>query len=139
MNNTKLRAWDDHNQTMIYSEEEDTIFYLEAGKWSVRYTREKTYYRDGIEIDAPFELQSCEIEVMQASGKKDFSGKEIYAGDKCKVGGVCGIVEYSETLCKFFFKGPGFTTALGTWAAKDIEVVGNVYENANLLIHSKTI
>lgn len=60
----KLRAWDPQTETMVYSTEEGAVFTCFEGKWSVKYVREKTFNNGGIEIDAPVEIESDEVQVM---------------------------------------------------------------------------
>lgn len=70
--------------------------------------------------------------IMQYTGLKDKNGVEIYEGDIARVGdkGVTSVT---------FFDGAFYTVVshsnyrCGGWETKSIEIIGNIYENPELL------
>ena len=80
---------------------------------------------------------------LQYTGLKDKNGKEIYEGDICKIRFVLDDVEdyifYSlseeekKTQTKIFLvKSPLFNNQI-EFTAEEIEVIGNIYENPELI------
>ncbi len=80
-----------------------------------------------------------EVELMQYTGIRDKNGKEIYEADIVKVvtdkKGVIGEVVYIAEETAFCVKAKGFEIFplgfLNNWF--EIEVLGNIYENPELL------
>ena len=79
--------------------------------------------------------------LMQYTGLKDINGKEIYEGDICKVinyasdylkvrGKMYCVISWSNTT-GFYGKGFGIPTAFSI--GEEFEVIGNIYENPELL------
>lgn len=107
----KFRAWDKKQQRMI----------------------EDIWLRFGIAYEKP-EKEIGVIPVLQYTGLKDKSGKEIYEGDifQDEEDGSCDYVVWNS-----WFGGWGtnqwFTPEEFVRESDTLEIIGNIYENANLL------
>lgn len=77
-----------------------------------------------------------EVELMQYTGLKDRNGVEIYEGDivKCKIYSreYIGKVTYAEMLAVWFLTDMERSDS-ELWLCDEKEVVGNIYENPELL------
>lgn len=79
-----------------------------------------------------------DIELMQYTGLKDMREKEIYEGDivKLRANHGIGVIKYSDEWGAFVveYVKPRPLAVLGTnYCKEDIEVIGNIYENLELL------
>lgn len=112
----KFRAWDKENKIMIdHFYLFDDIF-TSNGQLAM-YSRKEDWV------------------VMQYTGLKDKNGKEIYKGDIVRSIEVIGdeLGDYTEELKQeVFFNGCAFYPVC-TAPSENWEVIGNIYENSNLL------
>lgn len=75
--------------------------------------------------------------VMQYTGLRDENGKEIYEGDILKTDStVVGEVVYHSERAAFIFR-DGYNEALYQRMPYGIKVIGNIYENPELLETAK--
>ena len=118
----KFRAWDKELQTMLDVSLIDFKKRVLVGEhWKFGETNFMSF---------------DEIELMQSTRLKDKSGKEIFDGDilGTKDGLLNGIIEYREDLGMFvnsLIRYNNFERLCN--AAGNREIIGNVYENPELL------
>ncbi len=71
------------------------------------------------------------VELCQYTGLKDVNGKEIYEGDIVRTFGESFIVFYSQEQVGYLLKDTdGYLETIRTYR---VEVLGNIYENPELL------
>lgn len=133
----KLRAYDTFHEVMVYSSEEDAIFKLAYGKWSIKFVREKNTTLHGIEADVPVWLESDELEMMECIGLRDKNKKDIYEGDILEVNWEDSRYPVHITVVKWVEESVCWTLGVGGDPKNDasnyMKVIGNIYEHSNLL------
>ena len=114
----KFRAWDKEIKMMI------EISLIDFEKHVMLGTHWKFGETESIKFD--------EIELMQSTGLFDEYGKEIFEGDI--------VLIYGEKISKVFYSQGSFCvdilnggTPLHGFSPKQLEVIGNIYENPELL------
>jgi len=146
----KFRAWDKTSKSMIYQEDgkEGIEFNFGGGRAGVIVWNYKPHLINGECVDdyEPYHIE--DFELMQYTGLKDKNGKEIYEGD------ICEIQYYHDpkipneiTVCKYITEHSGFSLLNkkggifsccfktgGNFGDKNaVEIIGNIYENPELL------
>lgn len=81
-------------------------------------------------------LSNGDYAVMQYTGLKDKNGVGVYEGDIYRfppaVGQTEDIIEVAEDL-QTFFENKGYRESELDWDYSELEVIGNIYENPELL------
>lgn len=130
MRQIKFRVWDKSENTFwndpLKDMGENEYYNDEVSMWSVAYEAEKG-------DDSTFEWQ-------QYTGLKDKNGKEIYEGDIVTIHDRYYVIRYGEYdienyyIVEGFFPDPFEFDYLTLKNIHEIsEVVGNIYENSELL------
>lgn len=122
----KYRAWNTEKKIMCYDNEDGS-----AESWDGAYGSEVGMINEYLNL--PEHLKTYEY--MQYIGVKDKNGKEVYEKDIVRIDGklelfvvmcVCDTVRFGlQSIDELLY----FEFGIGS----RIEVVGNVYENADLL------
>lgn len=122
-----FRVWDKEDHRMIPPK------YL----YSIDLLQEQVTERT--KCNYTFSLRSIpfdKVEIMQSTGFFDKNGQEIFEGDVVKCSGLLGIIKSFKAMwiCSFVkysnYQKVGFF-------AKEIEVVGNIHENWELVKEEK--
>ena len=136
MRDIKFRVWDKETKHMHICGEDihDEI--------SFENETNKAYYYNLQNGCGSLREDSAYI-LMQYTGLKDKNGKDIYDGDiifikgETKLLDIKGKVEYSNILAQFIITNTGNIVneaePLGDYEEEDIEKIGNVYDNPELL------
>ena len=124
----RYRAWIKTEKRMI---ETDDILGIDYENKEI--VTQQIYFKNGLPDDRDIYFYDFdEIVLMQSTGLKDKNGKEIFDGDVVKCNGLLGTIESFKAMwiCSFVkynnYQKVGFF-------AREIEVVGNIYENPDLL------
>lgn len=109
----KFRVWDANNNEMIN-------FYELSNNPKIL-------------MDALTSSELLSIFPMQYTGLKDKDGKEIYEGDVLIYNQIKVVCKYIEASFRIDYVNVGFNGGLGIGSAQLLEVIGNIYENPELL------
>ena len=88
-----------------------------------------------------YRFEDEKVKLMQYTGVKDKNGKEIYEGEIVKIiklegyGEYCEQVEYTGRIECYIseFRIQPLNLRLSDESTVEIEIIGNIYENKNLL------
>ncbi|WP_413527394.1 YopX family protein [Marinilactibacillus psychrotolerans] len=115
----KFRAWLEYDKRMAFSEEVvvwDNNIYINKEK----------------KLDSKIKGYST-LSIMQYTGLKDRNGKEIYEGDVIKASIECGILVTGQVYWNYgALEVQGYVFK----QLNNLEVIGNIYENPELLERS---
>lgn len=124
----KFRAWNNEHKKMY---KVATLFLDKQGN----VTGVHVLFSGGIGaavVTSPY-VEAISVKVMQFTGLKDKNGKECYEGDIVTNGGIVAEVVYAlgSTGFELRTKKGKFVGSPTSW--ENIEVVGNIYENPDLI------
>ena len=121
MRDIKFRVWDNERNAMFNSKSVDIDFF--EGKIEIT--------SDTIRYDEVYTDEIKDFELMQYVGCKDKNNKEIYEGDIVKTKEHIGQIIYSKGMFFIDVKGDFYLPIYNV--SEFIEVIGNIYENPDLL------
>lgn len=127
MKEFKMKAWLKKEKKMV------AIIGIDLNYQYIRYTDDGNLFKDDYKI-ADFK----DVELLQYIGMKDKNNKEVYEGDILKLRDNHGIqlVKYHDEWSAFILESQKDTSVgvLGLYFDKeDFEIIGNAYENSELL------
>jgi len=122
----KFRAWDEGHSIMHYD-----FQWIKTGNegndWVVFISDKHSLTSETHPFDDPY--FSNQFKIMQFTGLIGYNDVEIYEGDIVQIGeSTSGIVEYEED--RFFVN---FFNGNATRVSSLFKVIGNIYENENLI------
>lgn len=120
----KFRAWNREKKIMCYGKEDG-----EQPFW------DGVHCTDVEMVNTRLSTTLSDYEYMQYIGKKDANKKEIYEGDivRDKSAQLIGVVKYSDKYLQFVIDDIHDGEQDYSPYIEDVEIIGNVYENAGLL------
>ena len=79
-----------------------------------------------------------DVELMRYTGKNDKCGVKIFDGDIVKLSsGAIGFIvcehEYQAYIIRFSKKDKFYQCGLGAYQSKELEIIGNIYENKEVI------
>ncbi len=127
MREIKFRAWD-KNKSKMWSH--DMLFRMDCSNEYPFLALIKGYYASGM-LDPK---DNMDVTVMQYTGLKDKNGKGIYEGDEFHLGDprITYTVVWHDTGFMGKQNGASSFVGLSHWKNR-IEIIGNIYENPELL------
>ena len=141
MREIKFRAWDKEYEKMTYFDDEGYDY-----RPPLIFRLDQVFKKDSNYDDyEDFEYNDItdKAEIMQYTGLHDKNGKEIYEGDIVKIAGDYELYGTNAgEMYEVYFAYGGFrlkpkynSKARGYWLEDDneVEVIGNVFENKELL------
>lgn len=123
----KFRAWDGAKKEMF----KDTFAITESGQVIVVEQEFVTSPPDYVFVD--------HLTIMQSTGLKDKNGKEIFEGDIVDYKGREAVVKWHGSYASFIYRFvDGLQERVSEWdplflACYHFEIIGNIYENPELL------
>ena len=127
MREIKFRAWDKGLKRMIYLSEPT----VENDDFSGIVFKLRDYFVSAFSSD-----RIEDVELMQYTGLKDKNGREIYEGDIVKGTGknpIIYVVEWLDSYGGFAFVDKEKAIPAYEFLVNFCEVIGNIYENPELL------
>ena len=125
----KFKAWDEGNKIM-----HNNFQFINSGNegndWVCFISDKQDCDRtNGLLLNNPYFAQ--QLKVMQCIGKEDCKANMIYEGDILKTdSGANMFVTYREDMTQFVCR---FTTGASMNIEKSWEIIGNIYQNPELL------
>lgn len=140
----KFRAWDKEERYLLKEKKGVMLYPSKSGFIEKRFgmNQEETYYLgfDGVVVTREwngvsdeydeFDKKEMELVLMQFTGLLDRHGKEIYEGDIVKRSTNIFVIEWQQ-IGEERSIGIGFN--IHEPEARICEILGNIYENPNLL------
>ena len=136
MRDIKFRAWDSFNNRMIQNDRILKICFVRSDHIPSLVVYSNRNIENHTEIRENYKQYCNEFELMQYTGLKDKNGKDIYEGDILTSAFSKRIVIFDENTCSFMLKDIDLRNELFSLTkekSKNLEIIGNIYENKDLI------
>ena len=134
----KFKAW--NGEKMLYKNEEQFWMIGDNGYFSLQdHGNENFNNAESInghrDLDIENSLDNPDLVLLQFTGIKDITGKDIYEGDIIKtIYGVIGKVIWQEENGRFVTEAEtSLLSAIMTGGMRNCKVIGNIYENFDII------
>lgn len=136
----KFRAYDKEDERMRYFDDEDYLYHYPFILRLEQVFKKDSNYDDYEDFE--YKDVTDKIELMQYTGLDDKKGKKIYEGDIVKFRlktcreeypDLIGYIEYQTTFTAFRIMSNKGSFKIDVLDLKFIEVIGNIYDNPELL------
>jgi len=122
----KFRVWDKESKEMIYANTLNYQRFLIDSCGNLCGIDLTTFTWMGI-------LSAGRYEVQWEVGLKDKDGAEIYDGDIILYDDEFGKIEWCDESLMFVIVIDNFVNSLGEFFSRELEIIGNIHENLELL------
>ena len=123
-------------QILFKAKRKDNGEWVEGGYFSEPYTEKKFIicwnsfglgFNEFIEVDPDT--------ICQFTGLTDKNGKKIWENDIVVLAGACGrfVCKWADYIAKFIFENDFSSSDFVCYRGAEIEVVGNIFDNPDLL------
>ena len=127
----RFRVWDKSEECYVDPDDCELFFIEPKGEITIGV------YNNG-DVDDVIYCKEENICVEQCTGLKDNKGQLIYEGDIVNI--LCeveeqGVIEWATEEAQFVVSAEqaGFVANFDNYCGSDLEVIGNIHENAKLL------
>lgn len=128
------RMWNPYTRKMHYFKPFDSVFYISNGDKCLV----NTYKENEVSICGRMKIE--DVEIMEYIGLKDKNNNKIYVGDivKCGITGESYLIQFSRDGNHCYYAGyntknRSLETEMEMFNLYELEIVGNVFENPELL------
>ena len=125
MREIEFRAWNKEKKIMCFDNEDDSASYWDG-----------VYSSDIGLINHSLKRMRQEYVIMQYTGKKDKNETKIFEGDIVLVDEYeqeIAIIKWDEECGNFYFESDNLYLTFDEYYANELEVVGIIYQNPELL------
>lgn len=129
----KFRAYDKDYERMTYFDDEDYLYQCPFILRLEQVFKKDSNYDDY--EDSEYKDVTDKLELMQYTGLHDKNGKEIYEGDIVYIASEDenAFILWDKETARYIIQFKGWCADFDNFYGKDLEVVGNIYDNSELL------
>lgn len=115
---------------------EGSLIITEGSVAYIIRSKSKAFISKGKNIICSAECYEINIETLcQCTGLTDKNGKKIWENDIIELPGEDGyfVCEWQEDTARFVLNGEGLTVDFDNYWSYEVEVIGNIFDNPDLL------